>query len=47
MGFRSNYLIKTNIPVPASLEFAASLDQSSGDLAVPGCSGLKLALWKL
>jgi hypothetical protein len=25
---------KNNIPVPASLEFAASLDQSSGDLAV-------------
>ena len=34
---------RTNIPVPASLGSAASLDQSSGDLAVPGCSGLKLA----
>jgi hypothetical protein len=34
---------QTNIPVPASLGSAASLDQSSGDLAVPGCSGLKLA----
>jgi hypothetical protein len=32
-----------NIPVPASQESVASLDQSSGDLAVPGCSGLKLA----
>jgi len=42
-----NSHILYSIPVPASQEFAASLDQSSGDLVVPGCSGLKLALWKL
>jgi len=41
-----NSHILYNIPVPASQESAASLDQSSGDLAVPGCSGLKLAYYE-